>query len=90
MKKRKEHKLHGSALAKRHLAQLAVHLKGFRRASGKTQRDLAEMVGCSAQQVRNVELEANYPSLPVYLAMAEVTGWGRWLPRGKCDGSSGP
>ncbi len=71
---RKEHTLFNGMYARSQLAKFALSLKQWRAAQKLSRGALAEKVGCSGQQIANIEHRENYPSFPVYAALCREMG----------------
>ena len=71
---RSEHKLSKNAYAKKQMAFLAVSLKSWREASGRTLANVAEQTGVSAPQISNIESGRGAPSFAVLVILCREAG----------------
>lgn len=72
---RTEHKLSVGRYARDQLKRFSVALVKWRIEVGKlSRRALAAKVGCSSQQIANIEGRQCFPSFPVYVALCREMG----------------
>ncbi len=71
---RKEHKLSNGVYARQQLAKFAASLKRWRTSKELTREQVAARVGCSSQQITNIENKYNFPSFAVYASICREMG----------------
>jgi DNA-binding XRE family transcriptional regulator len=67
-----EHRIADTKASLEALKRFAVCLRELRLANGLTLNALAREVGCSANQIYNMEHAQNWPSMAVYLSLCRV------------------
>jgi DNA-binding XRE family transcriptional regulator len=70
----KEHLLKNSDYARRQLVKFATALFRWRAEAKLSRNKLGKRVGCSENQIANIEKQQCYPSFPVYTALCREIG----------------
>ncbi len=75
MPTRKEHRLSDHPDARMALVKLGKAIKEYRKKTGVTMMQFADMVGCSHCVIAHVEAGENYPSFAVYYFICKTMGF---------------
>lgn len=67
-------KQNAPCFGKAHLPRLGLHIRDVRRASGRSQADIARLAGIAESTVGAVEAGRSNPSLPTMIALANALG----------------
>lgn len=69
-----EHKIADTKESQAALGRFATSLRTLRIRQGYSLKSLAEKVGCSYQQIGNIENRQHWPSMSTYLAICRALG----------------